>query len=284
MFPNNVDFERHASLSVAIILCVKSVESWSSVDDSSLKTLLLPSLASTISSGELDKFSVELFIAYDRGDHFWERDQNRKALVAGESIPINFVSVNQKRANHIPFNEIAWVAYSYGADFFVRVNDDTEFVSKAWLSRGIRALANLNPPLVGVVGPVCDKSPPNILTHDMVHATHLEIFHTYYPEEFDNWFIDDWISSVYGADRTVRVSDWTIKHHIDRHGTRYYHDDSLKKHLPVLVQSGERRVEAYVESLNFLPMPRKWDARPSPCLMHAIEIKADRIRTALGCT
>ena len=49
---------------------------------------------------------------------------------------------------------------------------------------------------------------PDVVTHDMVHRTHLLVFREYYPAVFRNWWIDDWISRVYvGIDpsRGMRV-------------------------------------------------------------------------------
>lgn len=47
----------------------------------------------------------------------------------------------------------------------------------------------------------------SILTHDMVHRTHLEIFPTYYPAGLSNWYMDDWITIVYqpGLSHMVRL-------------------------------------------------------------------------------
>lgn len=43
----------------------------------------------------------------------------------------------------------------------------------------------------------------------------MEIFNqTYYPAVFDNWYIDDWISQVYGKNRTLVLQDWKVKHHV----------------------------------------------------------------------
>jgi hypothetical protein len=130
------------------------------------------------------------------------------------------VSVPKRSRNKIPFNALALVALNVGSDFFVRINDDSEFISNAWITKGINALESLNPRYVGVVGPACPDGNTKILTHDMVHRTHLRIFGDYYPDVFENFFVDDWISSVYGSNRTIRVLSWIVRHHIYRQGTR----------------------------------------------------------------
>lgn len=124
-------------------------------------------------------------------------------------------------------------AFDAGAEFLVRVNDDTEFVTPGWVRLGVDALAAFEPPNVGVVGPVCREGKTRILTHDMVHRTHLTIFDTYYPPEFSNWFVDDWISRVYGAARTRRHEGWVVKHRLTP--TRYMPEERERELLGALV-------------------------------------------------
>ena len=59
---------------------------------------------------------------------------------------------------------------------------------------------------VGVVGPLCRQGNQQILTHDFVHRTHMEIFDmNYYPPELVDWWMDDWISFVYGSQRSMKA-------------------------------------------------------------------------------
>jgi hypothetical protein len=89
-------------------------------------------------------------------------------------------------------NEIAEVAYDDNMAYFVRINDDTRFISPNWASTGIKTLLGFIPKNVGVVGPTfihVNKKKKNrnpMLTHDIVHRTHLDIFGFYYSPVFDN--------------------------------------------------------------------------------------------------
>ena len=74
-----------------------------------------------------------------------------------------------------------------GADYLYRVNDDTEFVGTGWAAQAVGALRANTPPNLGVVGPVCNEGNTRILTHDLVHRTHLQIFEHYYPPIFSDW-------------------------------------------------------------------------------------------------
>jgi hypothetical protein len=80
----------------------------------------------------------------------------------------------------------------------------------------------------------------------MVHSTHLQIFDEYYPTEFDNWWLDDWISAVYGPERTRRLHQWTVKHHTNKHGQRYQAATSQSSLLAPLVQNGRRKVDEFI--------------------------------------
>lgn len=69
----------------------------------------------------------------------------------------------------------------------------------------VDTLSAMNPPQVGVTGPTCNEGATWILTHDMVHRTHLDIFDFYYPPLFTDWWLDDWISAVYTKERTKKL-------------------------------------------------------------------------------
>ena len=48
----------------------------------------------------------------------------------------------------------------------------------------------------------------------MTSRAHLEIFNeNYYPTVFSNWFLDDWIGSIYGENASVRLHDFHVLHH-----------------------------------------------------------------------
>ena len=111
----------------------------------------------------------------------------------------------------------------------------------------------------GVAGPlVCNQGGNvKILTHDFTHRTHMEIFKgwyvwdfielcdmrgyvtqptsprvrlstpvrphlcRYYPAELVDWWMDTWVSRVYGSRRTALVQDVLVGHRTKEHGRRY---------------------------------------------------------------
>lgn len=109
---------------------------------------------------------------------------------------------------------------------------------------------SLSPPY-GVIGPRAFNTDNRILTHDFVHRTHMEVFNgLYYPAPLQDWWMDDWISSVYGLHRSFMSKNITIYHHIKAHGKRYNVDFEHEKHLAPLTVDGRRLVAVWMRKNN----------------------------------
>lgn len=97
------------------------------------------------------------------------------------------------------------------------------------------------------MGPHCQQGNTHILTHDFTHRTHLEIFNgTYYPPELTDWWLDDWISRVYGSTRSKKLANVEVIHHMDTHGTRYNVTAGNEKLLDGLIQRGQQQITAFM--------------------------------------
>ena len=144
---------------VAVVVCTRSKASWRHVNQTSLHTLLIPSIERTVTVHDLRRYRLEFVLGFDKGDTFWEKETNRQELSDESLFPISFVSIpkNPKRPHQIPFNQLCRSAYEYGADYIVRVNDDTEFMTPDWISKSVHRLSQFNPPNLGVVGPTCKQ-------------------------------------------------------------------------------------------------------------------------------
>ena len=86
---------------VAIVLCTKSVGSWKGVQDSSLVSILLPSVTRTVTRAELQRLRLEIFAAYDVDDVFWNTYANRRTACESFRLPINFMAI-RKESKRIP--------------------------------------------------------------------------------------------------------------------------------------------------------------------------------------
>lgn len=223
----------------------------------SLFKTLLPSLLCTLDCG----FNYLFVLGYDQGDEFYDSPAHLLQVQAwftshiatplqeeGLVITLHTVVVeNPLRRPGPAFIAIAQAAYRLGADYFYRVNDDSQFLGK-WAALYTRTLQHLTPPHVGVIGPSCFDSNDRILTHDFVHRTHMDIFEgLYYPTEFSDWFMDDWISAVYGPKRTFLSKKVGIDHHNRFRERTYVVNRSNVKLLPPLIQKGQQKIMQWMQ-------------------------------------
>lgn len=73
----------------------------------------------------------------------------------------------------------------------------------------MKELLAFGPPY-GVVGPVCKHRTTYALDVDFVHRTHHDIFPTHYAPSLMRWFMDDWMTQVYGRHRAKQVKSVVI--------------------------------------------------------------------------
>jgi len=231
------------------------------VQELALFSILLPSLVQTVECG----FNYRVVLAFDYGDAFfdseegtskvkeWFEENVRKKLaekgVTGELL---FAPVqNDVKKPGPAFEAMTKKAYEAGSDYIYRVNDDTQFIDP-FASVMVGALQEMGEPF-GVVGPRCHGQSTRILTHDFTHRTHMEIFNGYYyPPQLSDWWMDDWISRVYGKSRTRMAMSAKVFHHTGKHGSRYSVDQSHKRFLEGLVKEGHDRIADYMESKKIL--------------------------------
>lgn len=91
-------------------------------------------------------------------------------------------------------------------------------------------MQQFSPPNVGVVGPLHKGGNQVILTYDFVHRTHIDVFGYYYPRIFTDWFADNWMSEIYGAERTLKMPNVKLVH-TEEAGQRYSAKAGKQKYL-----------------------------------------------------
>lgn len=232
------------------------------IDKIALFTLLLPSLVRNIDCG----FRYVYVMGYDKGDPYYDIKHGIEDAKSwfykeiefpmkqhGISITMSTVEVDNAIKKPGPvFLEMARQAYALGADFFYRVNDDTEFRGR-WPKAFTEALMKLPPPY-GVIGPKSLTSNLDILTHDFVHRTHMDIMKLdYYPKELPDWWMDNWISKVYGEARTFYSEDAAVMHHTYAHGQRYKVNRNNQKYLPITLARGRKLIALWMRENNVSP-------------------------------
>ncbi|KAJ1429457.1 hypothetical protein B484DRAFT_361726 [Ochromonadaceae sp. CCMP2298] len=147
-------------------------------------------------------------------------------------------------------------AYMDNFDYFYQVNDDTIIKTPNWAPQLVNTLAS-NPsiPNFGVTGP-SDTNNGKIFTHSFVHRTHFEVFGHLFPPYFKNWWSDDWITTVYGAEHTFRNDDVQIEHNTNAQKSngimRYTVDQSAQVELDTELRKGYVQVDQWLKK-NKLP-------------------------------
>ena len=202
----------------------------------SLIRFCLPSIVATMES----VYNYTVYIGIDKGDYL----RTVEAKIVHKFPFVKSVHVEGGTFTKA-VNQMSKEAYNDNMTYFVRINDDTKFATKNWTSAGIKILKNYVPSNVGVVGPTCQHGNQNILTHDMVHRTHINIFYYYYPPEFENWWSDDWITNVYKPNRSIKLKTWLV-HHKMVHGTRYLVNFVKSKRLLKINSIDKRRLDRYI--------------------------------------
>ena len=156
-------------------------------------------------------------------------------------------------------------AYREGADYAMRMNDDTAApVAADWVDRFVadlrgRAIANL-----GVVGPACAQGASWILTHDFTHRTHAAVFGHHYPRSLPDWSSDDWITIVYRQFGLMsRREDTPVEHRL--HGQRYAQQEKGERlaNLNAELARGAAQIEAWLLSNGHPAM--KWTPETVTC-------------------
>ena len=123
-----------------------------------------------------------------------------------------------------------------------------------------------------------------ILTHDFVHRTHMEIFaHNYYPPELVDWFMDDWVTHVYGEIRTARIGSAYAKHHEQKMGTRYSVDFGNKKFLLPSLVRGKQSIGDYMLAHEMFGYEFYYQAASNMelDLVHNMQLAENRVATYL---
>lgn len=206
----------------------------------------------------VELYELHVILGFNDDDVFWQQHAANISRYEPHFLHVNYVFMplpvvirDGKTVTSVIniTNTLVQYAYTKGAEYIVRVNDDTQFVSKGWLTQAVKTLKSYNPPNIGVVGPMCHQGNTGILTHDMIHRTHMKIFETYWPTYFVNWYGDTWITDVYKrVHRITILQTWEVKHNLNRHGTRYNPFSPRQNVYNQLVDTGVNRIKQYLDN------------------------------------
>jgi hypothetical protein len=190
-------------MKIAVIIPVTSNKcNYNNFKHTDLFNILFKSFFTTYDSTHEYRF----YLGIDSDDEFYQNEnvQNdiKKFINIMKNTDILFLtidSIHKGNVCHI-WNGLFKKAYEDNYDYFVQIGSDIYFQDKDWVNACLDILKQNND--IGVVG-MTDQGRKKynpydtLLTQSFVSRKHMEIFGFYYPYEFKNWFIDDWISEIY---------------------------------------------------------------------------------------
>ncbi|CAH1780714.1 unnamed protein product [Owenia fusiformis] len=218
---------------------------------------LLPSFCKTASKG----FSYHFYLAHDHDDPYFNLTDSHvmftkefNAAIAKHcpsDIPVRLHLVRCGHSGKPAWaqTDAMWEAYLDNMPFFYRVNDDSVLLTEGWSEVFTETLSKYVPPYIGVVGPTHIGGNLKILTYDFTHKTHQDIFGIYYPRLFTDVCADDWITSVYGPNRTTKLEGVILKHTQEK-GTRYKVHFGVKRKLQATIASNQKILNRYITYRN----------------------------------
>lgn len=175
-----------------------------------LLTALIPSISFTLTKKEISEFQIVVFIAFDKGDLYFENETRRQELktdmrtILPKELNVFFMRLKPLQRIAMTWNMIFFYARKLVQfDYFYQVNDDLTLLTVGWLSKFRRYLDNNGG--IGVIGPSDSFNgfKCSLLTQSFVTKKHFEFFlGLLYPLEFRDWKSDRWLSFVYGPNAT----------------------------------------------------------------------------------
>lgn len=215
-------------------------------------TTFLPSFLASINKGET-KYYYKLYLGFDTLDAFFDNEATIKAYkeevakhIAGFPVSFDMIRITYSRGWVVYlWNALFHHAIAHGADYFYQLNDDISFTTPGWTEPFVNALKQSRIPDVGVVSPT-DRNNPNIFTQSMVSKKHYDIFGTFYPNIYDNWYSDDWMTHAYVKHQMAyKLPFYIVNAQVA--GTRYTICSAQGPHrISISVPMAERMIDKYL--------------------------------------
>jgi hypothetical protein len=191
-------------MKIAVIIPVTSNKcSFNNFKDTDLFNILFKSFFTTYDLNHEYKF----YLGIDSDDKFYQNEtvqtdiKNFINIMKNTSIEFLTIDATYKSNVCYMWNELFKKSYEDNYDYFVQIGSDIYFQDKDWVNACLDILKQNNDIcVVGMTDQGRKKYNPNdtLLTQSFVSRKHMEIFKFYYPHEFKNWYIDNWISEIYG--------------------------------------------------------------------------------------
>ena len=223
------------------------------VADLPMLKVFIPSLVAAIPH-ETRAFQYVIYLGFDRGDPVFD-DADTRAQVEAEMMrligahPVSFAWSQYSGMEGKVFwiyNDLFRQAYADGADYFYMVNDDLLLVTPGWAGRFVSALeGSVILPGFGVAGPLDIRDRHKTHMCFAFHSRlHYEVFGTFYPPIFENWWSDYWATLVYGPAHTFWFKEVEVRN-TEIEGRRYPAFWEGNEMFGEEVAAGRRRIASF---------------------------------------
>jgi len=120
--------------SIYICALSKSQPGWKDTEKTPVMSFLVDSIAETTKNSQAH-YNITVLLGVDSTDLFWKRQlrafENKSMNKYGLTVRVN--SYASQGNGILPFNSLMRDAFNDGAQYMVRVNDDTQFKTSGWI-------------------------------------------------------------------------------------------------------------------------------------------------------
>ena len=221
------------------------------VQNSPLFTMLLPSLAKTISVDEAKEIQIIMYLGYDAGDPVFDSDMAEEMTekvqkLIGDKIKVKYHRLPRVNRLTLLWNILAFSAYRDGCSYFFQINDDSILLNSGWAQRFISSLQKNND--LGVVGPNDNLWECKLITQAFVSRKHFEIFGWLFPPQIRDWYSDNWITFVYGKENTFCSMSHKMQNGIKKNYAKRYMECDAPKWKEA-IEDGKTSIKKYLQGV-----------------------------------
>jgi len=239
-----------SKIALLVPICSRG-QNYIDLSSTSFFTNFYPSLIHTIEN--LYKYTI--FLGYDSSDDFFTEEKIQMMIQMCNLMHtnINIISVKLDECEHKParaWNKLFEQAVLNNFDYYYQIGDDITMETK-WTSKFIAILRAKNN--LGVVGG-CHKrnyiqrrnaGKAAVIENAFVHKTHYHIFKTFFDENIDNWYCDDWLTEIYKPYHSTHLLDVTIINKIGQGEPPRYNIRNIGHLILDLIEKGKRKLSDF---------------------------------------
>ena len=258
-----------------------------SIDQQELLRRLFHSFVSSLTSLDTKQFFYTFYIGFDKGDPVFDDHDNLlkldtifTKLESKLPLSIHMIRVTDQEIAHHPariWSGLANMAYWEGCEYLYQANDDLKIITKNWTLSFVEQLENNRlASNFGIVFPK-DLNNPITSTQSFVHRTHLDLFGTFYPFVYKNWFSDNWIQLAYWPTETdFLMEDFHVEN--KKRNPRYTTDHSSFSFLNEDLKYSCERIADFLSSQETTSLSSFLDGKilKDPPLIETARIQALR--------